>query len=75
MWFSRRFVEHPVGQNPIALRLHENVVVFPRDKIQRGFDEPPEAQLETYASVRAANQPLRVVAFQQVRVQALRGAG
>jgi hypothetical protein len=68
LWFSHRFVEHPVGQNPVALGLHKDVIVIPRDKIHGGLEKPPEAQLETNAGVGAANQTLRVMSIQQVRV-------
>src|SRR6266568_8020120 len=67
-------VEHPVGQDPVALGLDEYVIVLPRHEIQGAFDKSPESQIEANPGVRAAQESSRVVAAQEMRMQAFGGA-
>ena len=71
---ARCLVEHPVGENPIALALDENVIVFPGQEVERALEESPQAKVEADAGVRSMNEASRIVMAQEVRVQALGGA-
>src|SRR5579884_1095359 len=63
------FIKHPVRKDPVALRLNKDVIVMPRQKIERTLDESPCAQTETHACVRAANESALVMPPQQILVQ------
>src|SRR5579859_6399530 len=47
---ARAFEKHPVGENPIPLGLHKNIIIPPQKRGERALEESPNAQVEAHSA-------------------------